>query len=247
MQPNNYNWFDFNFPWIGMVAAFIMLVLLFGTNFLRSTQTISKWKDITWLSWLGFTVYLIHNVEEYGIDMYGHTHAFPERFCATITKALGVAECNVPPAFYLAVNIPLFWVIAPIGALLSRRYPLAGLAIYGIIIINSLIHMMPILKGDGYGPGTLTAIIIFLPLAVWVGYACFGKGKLSYNALIFLIILGIFLHAILMGSMVSFLKEKINSLVLVVIQIINAILLLTITLVTEKWWHISKQRKLNPE
>ncbi|RFS17972.1 HXXEE domain-containing protein [Emticicia sp. C21] len=236
MQPNNYNWFDLNFPWIGVVGAVIMLMLLFGTRLLRSNQQISKWKDITWLSWLGVTAYLIHNVEEYGIDLYGHTHAFPEQFCDTIASALGIGECKVPPAFYLAVNITLFWVIAPLGALLSRSYPLAGLAIYSIIFINGLIHVLPMLKGLGYEPGALTAMTIFLPLSVWVGYASFGKNKLTYSAMVFLIILGVLSHAVLIGSMVAFLKGKISSLMLVGIQIINAILLLAITLIAGKRW-----------
>lgn len=240
MQADNYNWFDLNFSWIGLIGAFIMLVLLFGTNLLLSKPEISRWKDLTWLSWMGFTAYLIHNVEEYGIDLYGNTHAFPEQFCATIAKALGIVACNVPPAFYLAVNITLFWVVAPLGAILSRRYPLCGLAIYSVIFINGLIHILPMLKGAGYGPGAFTAIIIFLPLSVWVGYACFGKGKLPFSAMLFLIVLGIVLHAILMGSMVAFLKNKISDFVLVTLQIFNAIILLSISLIANKWWSVGK-------
>lgn len=235
MQPNNYSWFDLNFQWIGIAVAAIMLMLLFGTRLLCSNPGISKWQDITWLSWLGFTAYLIHNGEEYGIDLYGHTHAFPEQFCATLTKALGIIDCSVPPAFYLAVNITLFWIIVPVGALLSRRYPLAGLSIYSVIFINGLVHVVPLLLGKGYGPGAFTALIIFLPLSVWVGYACFGKGKLPYQSMVVLIMLGVILHAILMGSMVAFLTGKISSILLVLIQICNAMLLLILSLIAKKW------------
>lgn len=235
MQPNNYNWFDLNFQWIGIAVAAIMVFLLFGTRLLHANQTISKWRDITWLSWLGFTAYLIHNGEEYGIDLYGHTHAFPEQFCTTLTKALGIIDCNVPPAFFLAVNIPLFWIIAPLGAILSHRHPLTGLAIYSIIFINGLVHVLPMLLDEGYGPGAFTAVTIFLPLSVWVGYACFDKGQLPYKSMVILIILGVFLHAILMGSMVAFLTGRISSTLLVLIQIFNAVLLLLLSLIVERW------------
>ncbi|RYU93446.1 HXXEE domain-containing protein [Emticicia agri] len=247
MQPNNYSWFDLNFPWIGGVAGVVMLILLFVTRILQNNQTIPKCKDITWLSWLGVTAYLIHNIEEYGIDLYGHVHAFPEQFCATVAKALGVVKCNVPPAFYLAVNITLFWVIAPLSAFLSSRHPLVGLAIYSIIFINGLIHILPMLKGEVYGPGSLTAITIFLPLSIWVGYACFGHRKLPFSAMILLIILSLVLHASLVGSMAAFLKGNISDDRLIAIQIINAILFLAIPLIAEKWWHIDKISTLSPE
>jgi len=37
-------------------------------------------------------------------------------------------DCPIPAAYFLSVNIPLIWVIAPIAALLSRRDPVVGLA-----------------------------------------------------------------------------------------------------------------------
>ncbi|MBA4849198.1 HXXEE domain-containing protein [Emticicia sp. BO119] len=234
MQPDNYHWFDLNFPWIGIAGAAIMLILLFRTNLFRSNHEISKWQDITWLSWLGFTAYLIHNGEEYGIDLNGHIHAFPEQFCNTVTKVLGITDCSVPPAFYLAVNITLFWIIVPLGAIMSRQHPLTGLAIYSVIFINGLIHILPLLIGTGYGPGAFTALILFLPISVWVGYACFGKGKLPYASIVVLIILGLILHAILMSSLVAFLTGRISSILLILIQIFNAILLLLLTLIAER-------------
>ncbi|OHV82845.1 hypothetical protein LCM4573_17950 [Rhizobium sp. LCM 4573] len=66
--------------------------------------------------------------------------------------------------FFLAVNVTAFWVAAPIAALLSRRHPLVGLSIYGIIIINALVHMAAAL-GDGEGFFTS---LLFVALAVWV-------------------------------------------------------------------------------
>ena len=32
-------------PWMGLGAAVVILILLFGTNLLRSTKTGSRWKD----------------------------------------------------------------------------------------------------------------------------------------------------------------------------------------------------------
>lgn len=69
-----WSWFDSNFQWIGSAVAIVLLVLLFCTNHLRADLSRSRWHDYTWLSWMGMAAYLLHNVEEYGIDMYGRLH-----------------------------------------------------------------------------------------------------------------------------------------------------------------------------
>ena len=65
-------------PWMGLGAAIVLIVLLFGTNALRSTEGGPRWKDPTWFAWLAAVAYMIHNVEEYGIDFTGATLAFPQ-------------------------------------------------------------------------------------------------------------------------------------------------------------------------
>lgn len=70
-----------SFPWLGLAGAIVLLLLLFGSNILRSDKAVSRWRDLTWLSWAGATAYLIHNVEEYGIDLFGRTYAFPMSMC----------------------------------------------------------------------------------------------------------------------------------------------------------------------
>jgi hypothetical protein len=229
-----WSWIDLAFPWIGGVAAFALLVLLFGTNLLHSEPDSSRWRDRIWLSWLAMAVYLIHNVEEYGIDLFGQLHAFPAGICAVL-KLPPYPDCPLPPAFYLGVNIPLFWIGAPIAALLSRRHPLVGLTFYGVIVTNALVHFAPLLAGVGYTPGALTAAILFLPVSAWVAHACFGEGRLSYKAMALLVVDGVILHIILIGSMQLFIRGVIDSVALVWIQVANAVLFLLIPWLGEKW------------
>jgi hypothetical protein len=141
----------------------------------------------------------------------------------------------MPPSFFLAVNLPLFWVGAPLAALLSRRHPLLGLTFYGVVFTNALVHIAPFLAGQGYSPGTLTAIVLFLPVSAWVTYACFGKGKLSYKALTLLVADGVILHIILIGSMFLFINGVIDGTSLVTVQVLNAVLFLLIAWLGEKW------------
>src|SRR5262249_2855182 len=106
----------------------VLLALLFGTQMLRGEPTSSRWRDRVWLSWMAVVVYLLHNVEEYGVDLLGQSHAFPAALCANLGFPT-LPDCPVHPSFFLAVNISLFGVVGPIGALLSRRHPLVGLVV----------------------------------------------------------------------------------------------------------------------
>ena len=216
-----WSWFDLAWPWIGAVAAASILVLLFGTERLRSDASISRWRDPVWLSWLAAAAYMIHNVEEYGIDILGRKHYFPEALCL----ALGLGRypaCPVPASFFLAVNISLFWVAAPLAALLSRRHPLIGLVFYGLLFTNGLAHVIPMLLGRGFSPGTLTAIVLFFPLFLWVARTCFGPGRIPYRGLAAIVGAGALVHAILIGSLFLFLDGRIGESLLAAIQMLNA-------------------------
>ena len=231
----NWSWLDLAFPWIGLVFAGLLLALLFGTDLLRSQPSSSPWRDPVWLSWMAAVAYLLHNGEEYGVDLLGHQHSFPDALCAFM-KLPAYPDCPIPPAFYLAVNLSLFWIVAPVAAVLSRRHPLVGFAIYSVMFINGLVHIVFVLvSGQAYNPGLLTAVVVFLPLSLWAGYACFGKDRLSHRAMALIIICGVILHVILARSVISFAQGLISSTTLVWVQIINAGLLLLILWLGEKW------------
>jgi hypothetical protein len=228
-----WNWIDLNFPWIGSTAAAVVLILLFSTNRLRSDLNQSRWRDLSWLSWLAVAIYLIHNVEEYGVDLLGQFHAFPYSMCATLGQ-LPYPFCPIPAPFYLAVNLPLFWVGAPVAAILSRCHPIIGLSVYGVIFVNALTHLGAFVRA-GYNPGVLTALILFLPISFWVARVCFGKRGLPYGGLAFIVADGLLLHVVLIGSTMLFLHNLIGRSALTGIQILNAILFFVFAWIAERW------------
>jgi hypothetical protein len=228
-----WSWIDLNFPWIGCVAAVALLVLLFLSNTLRSDLSRSRWRDRVWLSWLAVAIYLLHNVEEYGVDPLGRFHAFPNSMCSTLGLS-PFPSCPIPTPFFLAVNLPLFWVGAPIAALTSRRHPIVGLSLYGVIFVNALTHLGAFVRA-GYNPGVLTAVILFLPSSAWVARSCFGRRGLPYKGLVLIVVDGAILHIILIGSMILFLRGKIGPSTLTAIQILNAVLFFVLAWLAEKW------------
>jgi hypothetical protein len=229
----NWSWIDLNFPWVGLTAATLLLLFLFATNRLRGDFTQSRWRDRIWLSWLAVALYLIHNVEEYGVDLLGQHHAFPGFMCSMLAQP-PYPSCPLPAPFFLAVNLPLFWIGAPVAALMSRRHPILGLSVYGVIFVNALTHLGAWVR-TGYNPGALTSLIVFLPASFWVAKACFGKRGLPYGALVFIVADGVFLHIVLMGSTMLFLHDRISPSTLTAIQIANASLYFLLVWLADRW------------
>ena len=176
------NWTDVAivlFPWIGGGAAIVFLFLLFGTRLLQSEPGSSRWRDRVWLSWLAVAIYLLHNVEESGIDVFGRMTQFPAEICSVLNLP-GPPDCPIPAAYFLSVNIPLIWVVAPMAALLSRRHPLVGLAFYGVIFVNLFFHIMPLGRSWLWPRYTYRARSVRTDIGL-DHPRLFGTGRLSYK------------------------------------------------------------------
>ncbi|MDQ2699435.1 MAG: hypothetical protein M3Y46_11635, partial [Actinomycetota bacterium] len=78
-----FTWFDLAWPWIGLGFATVLGILL-CTNVLRGDRSLPRWRDLRWLSFLAVAVYMVHNVEEYGIAANGVLHAFPDALCTAL-------------------------------------------------------------------------------------------------------------------------------------------------------------------
>jgi hypothetical protein len=212
-----FTWFDLTWPWIGLGFAVVLGILL-ATGLLRGDRSMPRWRDLSWLSFLAVAVYLAHNVEEYGIAADGTLHAFPDSLCALLGQP-DYPGCGIPPAFFLAVNLPLVWVAGPVAALLSRRFPLAGLTLWGVIGINAIVHIVPAVVQRQYDPGLLTAIVLFLPLTAMTGVAALGRrGPYLRRAGAVLLAAGLLMHAVLAGSALLFLGGAIPQWLLIVAQ-----------------------------
>lgn len=212
-----FSWFDLAWPWIGLGFAAVLLVLLFGTNLLRSDIARPRRHDVRWLSFLSVATYLVHNVEEYGIAANGVVHAFPDSLC-TVLGQPPYPECALPTEFFLFVNLPLIWVAAPLAAVLAGRR-LVGLTLWGVIAINALVHIAPAIALREYDPGLLTAVLLFVPLSVWSLAAATGRaGPFRRIAILPLLVSGALMHAVLAGSALLFLRGVIPAPLLLALQ-----------------------------
>src|SRR5262249_33656508 len=80
-----------------------------------------------------------------------------------------------------------------------------------------------------------TALVLFVPLSVWVGYACFGNNRLSYKAMALLLVWGVMIHVILRASLNTYIHGFISRTTVVWTQIINAGQLVLVLWLAERW------------
>lgn len=218
---DGWSWFDLAWPWLGLGPAVMLLALLLGTDRFRGDLSVDRWRDLTWLGWLAVPVYLVHHIEEYGVDATGETHAFPDALCAQLGLEAYPA-CDIPEPFFAVVNCSAFWVAAPLAAWLGGRLPLVGMAFWGVIAANGVVHLVPLVQGDGYAAGTLTGALLFLPLAAWVASAAFLRGPLPTAGLLPVLAGGVLVHLVLLGSLVLHREGHLGDVALCLLQVVNA-------------------------
>lgn len=233
MDFQNWSWFALNFQWIGFAIAIVLLLLLFFTNVLRGDLSISKWKDYTWISWLGMVIYLIHNVEEYGFDLFGRQHEFPNQICTLLHTMNSASNCP-SSSYFLAVNVTAFWVLAPLCALISKKHPFAGLAVYAIIFVNTFFHIMPLIATRMYNPGFVTTILLFIPISIWLIKGVLGNGAYRKRAILYLFLGGIMFHLILTVPIFIAANNDFSPSLIAMSQVLNSAILFAFFLWADK-------------
>lgn len=178
-------------PWIGLGASIVLLILLFTTNFLRMDLQKPRWKDPAWLAWIGAVAYMLHNAEEYGVDLTGATLSFPK----VMTDLAGFK--NISEFAYLSCNLSLVWVIGPLVAYLARKRPALATCMASFELINGLSHIAQAINLRLYNPGLFISVFIFIPFGIWTLYVCLGKGHLKWSNFMGILGVGVLYHMIL--------------------------------------------------
>lgn len=151
---------------------------------MRSDTTISRWRDPTWFAWLAAVVYMIHNVEEYGIDAMGRSLAFP--------NMMGGLLGTMPDwTFFLCVNLSLVWIMGSLAAVFSRKYSALAFGMVGIEAVNCLTHIPGAITLGSISGGCITALLVFLPLVVWAFVGVAGYPKTGLHRSTFWVYVGI--------------------------------------------------------
>jgi len=149
-----------------------------------------------WLGWLAVPLYWIHQFEEYSLPTLGFDYSIQEMICGKLGFP-PYPECPIPLSFYPVVNIALMWFGAPLAAYLGRRNVLIGLSFWGLLLANGLVHSAGGVAEGAYNTGLLSAAILFVPLSLWVIYACAIRGPVSGKVVGVAFVAGALTHVLL--------------------------------------------------
>ena len=152
-------------PWIGLGAAGMLLLLLASGPALVDDRRIPRWHDLGWLVFAALALTLLHQFEENGLDLTGRPAGLITALCTGFGFRDAVA-CPVPLSVITGFNVGTVWIAALIAALAVHRHPLIGLTVFAVPLGMLILHVGAAVGLMRYNPGLATALLL-LPLAAW--------------------------------------------------------------------------------
>jgi hypothetical protein len=145
------HWYD-----LGGVLALVCAVYV-ALNF----PVFGKVQLILWISLISL---FIHQLEEYRYPGY-----FPGMINAAVYQSTTPDRYPLNSQTSLIVNVIIGWLVYLLAALFGAQYIWLGIATIVISLGNFFAHtfMFNIKGRTWYNPGTATAILLFLPIAIW--------------------------------------------------------------------------------
>ena len=143
-----------NWVYGGVLAGIMLLVL--------TPVLASGWSWALTLIWLQLPAYMVHQFEEHDAD----------RFRAFVNTVIGRGKEVLTRMDVFIINIFGVWGVDAIAFLLAARVHLGlGLIAVYLTLVNGILHCVQAVALRRYNPGLVTAVLLFLPLAVvtlWV-------------------------------------------------------------------------------
>ncbi|KAH9845927.1 HXXEE domain-containing protein [Teratosphaeria destructans] len=199
-------------PWISLtVGAMLAVQLLFG-----------EWKTRKGPSDLrSFNSWRLR-FEEWGYDIKGVPYSFHQSLCSN----LGYPDTNHCPATPLpvfAVNGITMWI----GAW-SLRYvnPSAGGAnYYGMVVFNSLTHIVRAILDQEYNAGLLSTLVNFVPASYFFYRSMLDNNLITRAGIVRSLILGFVGHVVWIAPYIWYAKGYMGEVAASSFQLLNTLML----------------------
>ena len=184
------HWFD-----LGLVFAFVTGGILL----------LNRLNPLSLLLWISLISLFLHQFEEYRYPGY-----FPGVMNTVMfsSKQPDRYPLNTNTAFI--INVFVGWLTYFLAAVFGEKILWLGIATILVSVGNVIAHTFLFnIKGRTfYNPGMLTAIVFFLPIAVYFGYLLVQGNLATPIDWMFGIILGIFLNFIGILKLIDWLKDE---------------------------------------
>jgi hypothetical protein len=141
-----------------------------------------------WVFWAMAGAAVVHVAEEYLFGWLDFTRGLKGRYAARFTAGIDLAA-------FIAVNA-LFILLCVAGAIVGMDQPFFSLSIAALLLINTVMHLVPMAMVRRYSPGSASALFLYVPLAIYAFYVVDEAGRLSA-----LTVLGAFLLGFLWMSL----------------------------------------------
>jgi hypothetical protein len=184
------HWFDVGIVFALITGSFVLL---------------NKLNPVSLLLWLSLISLFLHQFEEYRYPGY-----FPGMMNTVMfsSKQPDRYPLNTNTAFI--INVFIGWLSYLLAAFFGERALWLGIATILVSVGNFIAHTFLFnIKGKTfYNPGMLTAIVFFLPIAVYFGYLLIQGDLATPIDWIVGIILGIVLNFIGILKLIDWLKDE---------------------------------------
>lgn len=127
--------------------------------------------------WAVLAVSVIHVIEEYAGGWV--------RFVNSRPNPIGHTTMGT---FYLINSI--FLVLCILAALLNVLFVVFSLSITALLFVNAMIHIGGTIRFRKYNPGVATAVLLYVPLSIYVFYLYYQAGLLGLTNLVLSALLG---------------------------------------------------------
>jgi hypothetical protein len=207
-------------PFLGAAVGALVLASLLARR-RGDAPWSARLHDPAWLLWLPLPIYMLHQFEEHGVDLFGRRYAFQAAICAVLGHPADVAGCPASEPFLLAVNVGTVWIAGVCAGLAGPRRPMVGAATVGLLAANAAAHIAPALRSGTYNPGLLTAGLLFFPTSAWILAVLVRRCGLRPVHAAAAVGAGVLMHGVLIGSLILRDRGVIPEAVSLALQIAN--------------------------
>ncbi|KAF2768241.1 hypothetical protein EJ03DRAFT_122782 [Teratosphaeria nubilosa] len=220
-------------PWVsGTVGLALLVSLLFSewttargrTSDLRSFNAwCLRLHDPRFWCYILGPMFMVDQFEEWGYDFKGRPYCFHKFLCARLGYQGDLTNCPGTPLPVFAVNAFTMWTAA--WTLRSMDPAGAGANYYGMVVINSIGHLLPAVRDNEYNGGVVTTLIGFLPAAYFYYTAMLAQKRITTLGIVRSLVMGVVGHLLVLLPYMVIEREYIGEVPAAGVQILNTLML----------------------